>query len=184
MSMETYYKNYLSHHGIKGQKWGVRRFQNEDGSYKSGAEGRYDDSVGSAGSTGSFLSKRKEKKASKKEEKEFKNRMYNESTKVSNEYDESDEGKKKLKRYSDAIDNLMTEDGWDDEDPRYKEFDVAEDDYLRNQGRYTANKLIEKHGEQTFRKFMKSEGNRAAYEKKVEELIEDYADSHRWIHGF
>lgn len=25
---------YLEHHGIKDQKWGVRRFQNEDGSYK------------------------------------------------------------------------------------------------------------------------------------------------------
>lgn len=27
--MET----YLMHHGIKGQKWGIRRYQNEDGSY-------------------------------------------------------------------------------------------------------------------------------------------------------
>lgn len=27
------YSDSLSHHGIKGQKWGVRRFQNEDGSY-------------------------------------------------------------------------------------------------------------------------------------------------------
>ena len=26
---------YLAHHGIKGQKWGVRRFQNPDGTYTS-----------------------------------------------------------------------------------------------------------------------------------------------------
>ena len=26
------YEDYLAHHGIKGQKWGLRRFQNEDGS--------------------------------------------------------------------------------------------------------------------------------------------------------
>lgn len=39
---EFYSSLYLAHHGVKGQKWGTRRYQNEDGSYKSGAEGRYD----------------------------------------------------------------------------------------------------------------------------------------------
>lgn len=28
----SYDERYLAHHGIKGQKWGIRRFQNEDGS--------------------------------------------------------------------------------------------------------------------------------------------------------
>lgn len=35
------HKNELKHHGIKGQKWGIRRFQNEDGSYTSEGKARY-----------------------------------------------------------------------------------------------------------------------------------------------
>lgn len=33
--------NYLSHHGIIGQKWGVRRFQNEDGTLTEAGKDRY-----------------------------------------------------------------------------------------------------------------------------------------------
>ena len=33
----------LYHHGIKGQKWGVRRFQNKDGSLTPAGQKRYDD---------------------------------------------------------------------------------------------------------------------------------------------
>ena len=32
----------LQHHGIKGQKWGVRRFQNADGSLTAKGKQRYD----------------------------------------------------------------------------------------------------------------------------------------------
>lgn len=38
--MDKVYADYLEHHGIKGQKWGVRRFQNEDGTLKK--KGRKD----------------------------------------------------------------------------------------------------------------------------------------------
>lgn len=31
----------LSHHGIKGQKWGIRRYQNKDGSLTSAGKARY-----------------------------------------------------------------------------------------------------------------------------------------------
>lgn len=34
-------ENYLMHHGIKGQKWGVRRYQNADGSYTQAGRSRY-----------------------------------------------------------------------------------------------------------------------------------------------
>lgn len=36
--MDEYLDNYLAHHGIKGQKWGIRRYQNEDGTLT--AEGK------------------------------------------------------------------------------------------------------------------------------------------------
>ena len=43
--------NYIQHHGIKGQKWGVRRFQNKDGSLTPAGKKRNSirDSVSIAG---------------------------------------------------------------------------------------------------------------------------------------
>lgn len=40
--MESW-REELYHHGILGQKWGIRRFQNEDGSLTSKGKARYKD---------------------------------------------------------------------------------------------------------------------------------------------
>lgn len=44
--MWEYNHNELYHYGIKGQKWGVRRFQNEDGTLTPAGKERYDDDNG------------------------------------------------------------------------------------------------------------------------------------------
>lgn len=36
-----YYENFLAHHGVKGQKWGVRRYQNLDGTLTAKGKGHY-----------------------------------------------------------------------------------------------------------------------------------------------
>lgn len=36
-------QTFIAHHGIKGQKWGVRRFQNEDGSLTKAGKERYNE---------------------------------------------------------------------------------------------------------------------------------------------
>lgn len=43
---------YLAHHGIKGMKWGVRRFRNEDGSLTAAGKNRYRDDEGDLTSEG------------------------------------------------------------------------------------------------------------------------------------
>lgn len=39
-------ENYLIHHGIKGQKWGIRKYQNPDGSLTAEGQKRYSGDAG------------------------------------------------------------------------------------------------------------------------------------------
>lgn len=69
MTMKYYYSTELNHHGILGQKWGVRRFQNEDGSYTAEGKRRRRSDLGST-----VLKTRSQYKNAKKDYKEAKSR--------------------------------------------------------------------------------------------------------------
>lgn len=51
------YGNELYHHGILGQKWGVRRYQNTDGTYTSAGKARRNSGKGSVSDDLNLLSK-------------------------------------------------------------------------------------------------------------------------------
>lgn len=58
----SYYHDYLAHHGVKGMKWGVRRFRNHNGSLTSAGKKRYGDEYVSRGDVAA--AKRKMRSAS------------------------------------------------------------------------------------------------------------------------
>lgn len=49
-------ENVLAHYGIRGMKWGVRRYQNKDGSLTAAGKKRYSGDGGNAGTTKSTTS--------------------------------------------------------------------------------------------------------------------------------
>lgn len=53
--------NALQHYGIKGQKWGVRRYQNADGSLTSDGKKRYGGGDGSSSKTSEADAQKKER---------------------------------------------------------------------------------------------------------------------------
>lgn len=77
-------ENDLMHHGIKGQKWGQRRFQNEDGTWTAAGKDRYGNENGSMSEK--KLS-RAEKKSIRKEYRNAQRERNKELDKINEKYD-------------------------------------------------------------------------------------------------
>lgn len=71
---------YLYHHGIKGQKWGVRRYRNKDGSLTPAGKKRYNDMSEDARTASEI----RQKKVSQMSNAELK--KLNERTRLEQEY--------------------------------------------------------------------------------------------------
>lgn len=57
--------DYLAHHGIKGQKWGIRRYQNSDGSYTTAGKERYRYPDKKMSSAEKYITRKMDKSAAK-----------------------------------------------------------------------------------------------------------------------
>lgn len=93
-------EDYLAHHGIKGQKWGVRRFQNPDGSLTPDGQKRYNSS--SAANAAKSLNRIDKERAA------LRSKIANESIRANKAYQKGNDEKyskhtAKIKEYEDAI---------------------------------------------------------------------------------
>lgn len=170
------YSNELYHHGIKGMKWGVRRFQNEDGSLTSAGERRY----GSGEQHGSIsdrlkggLSSLKKKRIEKKERnarvrevQKARNDLtekYNSKHKLTEEIEKNKKEKEAYREFAEDSDHF-----WDD-DPDVKSYYKSMAD--EHQGREKAlreirdrevkakveKQLLKKYGQERLDEVRKSE---------------------------
>ena len=156
--MINYEEEYLAHHGVKNQRWGVRRFQNPDGSLTAAGKLRY-----SVGNGGRSISKKVDPKSAAK----LKKRQIKESAKLERlkikEAAKNEKYKEKLEKKKSPMTNkeyLKTLS--DDELIKINNRDAAENIWLKNHpekktvGKYIANDLLKP----AFEKEMKEQVNK------------------------
>lgn len=142
--MTTYiYKDELYHHGIKGQRWGVRRYQNSDGSLTPEGQKRY----GTA-----FENPKTSRAEYKKQIKEAKSNRLSRDRKIQDDYDRGERSiEKNYKRYQNLSDedyrreerlDLNAQSKWKQSKNKYKEDVARAKDLRRGINREELNKNI------------------------------------------
>lgn len=150
-------EKYLVHHGINGQKWGIRRFQNEDGSLTDAGRARYS-------------------KAAEKEYKKAYKELYNKNTYIRRQVeahnitaDEYNNGKiAEYNRTHDPKDkNYMDEYNKQFDNDMAKNFTKLQvQAVVNNVKAQNGTKLVEQYGLQTASKFIEQNYNQMKLAEK------------------
>ena len=151
--MINYEEEYLAHHGTKGQRWGVRRFQNSDGSLTAAGKLRY-----SVDNGGRSISKKVDPKSAAK----LKKRQVKEDAKLERLKIKEAAKNEKLEKKKSHISNKEYVKTLSDEKLKaINNRDIAEKLWLKNNpekktvGRYIADDILKP----AFEKAMKEQVN-------------------------
>ena len=151
--MINYEEEYLAHHGTKGQRWGVRRFQNSDGSLTAAGKLRYSVSNG-----GRSISKKVDPKSAAK----LKKRQAKETAKLERlKIKEAAKNEKLEKQKLHMTNKEYVKTLSDEKLKAINNRDIAENTWLKNHpekktvGKYIADDLLKP----AFEKAMKEQVN-------------------------
>lgn len=107
--MDYSFEDYLMHHGIIGQKWGVRRYQNEDGSLTSAGKRHRDRLASRSMKQDVRWAKRHEKSIMRKAYKETKGEMRKYEKDELSQIAKSNKNGKSSKTYINAYNKKLAE---------------------------------------------------------------------------
>jgi hypothetical protein len=192
---KLYFGNELYHHGVLGQKWGVRRYQNTDGSYKSSAEGRYDPDASSNRSKvkSTAFSRFKNRLNTKQYKKDTRN-MSNRLALYNSMRQDNERSKKNLERKSkNPTPEWMVKDSWKGIDAKKqykKQIDHSQkymddtkrmyEDYVHKYGKIPMSALTTRFDKEGYKALMKE----LKTKKQNDKLISRNIDNVKKLSGY